>query len=461
MLRRLLVANRGEIAVRIIRAARDLGIETVAVTSAADRRAEHARIADHALCLGPAPANASYLRRDLVLHAAIATGCDAIHPGYGFLAEDTTFAAMVRDEGVCFVGPSPESIAAMGDKARAREVVSAAGLPVVPGTDGPVSTADDVLRFGDRFGYPVLLKAKSGGGGRGMRVVAEAGEVAGLFALARAEAESSFGDGDIYVEKYLPEVRHVEVQVLADAAGHTLHLGERDCSIQRRHQKILEESPSPAVDADLREKMGQVAVAAAKAVDYLGAGTVEFLLDTRTGEFYFIEMNTRIQVEHPITELVTGLDLVGWQLRIASGESLDVRQDDVTFDGHAIEARITAEDARRGFLPAPGTIERFLIPGGPGVRVDTHCHGGTIIPPHYDSLVAKLVTHGRDRRQALARLRRALDECRIDGIASTVEFHRWLLRQPPIVEGSYTTGHLDHMLDAFATSSPEQEGDPR
>ncbi|MDV6247084.1 acetyl-CoA carboxylase biotin carboxylase subunit [Rhodococcus opacus] len=457
-MRRLLVANRGEIAVRIIRAARDLGVETVAVTSQADRHALHARMADRAVCIGPAVAAGSYLRKDLLLHTALETDCDAVHPGYGFLSEDAEFAAMVEREGLVFVGPSADAIAEMGDKARARDVVMSAGIPVVPGSDGPVDNAEAVRDFGSRFGYPLLLKAKAGGGGRGMRVVENDAAAAGLFTLARTEAESSFGDGGIYVEKYLPQVRHVEIQVLADNHGHIVYLGERDCSIQRRHQKILEEAPSPAINDDLRTAMGQAAVAVAKTVRYTGAGTVEFLFDVQTRDFYFIETNTRIQVEHPITEAVAGLDLVAWQLRIADGEHLDLQQSDVELRGHAIEARITAEDATAGFLPRPGTIGQFLVPSGPGVRVDTHCHAGASVPPYYDSLLAKLIVHGRDRGEALRRLQRALHEFHIDGVASTVPFHRWLAEQPAIVAGDYTTAYLDHALVTYRDTIGEPKG---
>jgi len=445
-IRRLLVANRGEIAVRIIRAARDLGIATVAVTSAADRHARHPSLADQAICLGPGPATASYLRAELLLHTAVATGCDAVHPGYGFLSEDADFAARVRAEGLTYVGASAEAIAQMGDKAIARSVVARAGVPVVPGSEGVVADAEEAVALGQEYGFPVLLKARAGGGGKGMRIAQEPAELAAAFVLARQEAVGAFGDGGLYVEKYLQRARHVEVQVLADTHGHTVHLGERDCSIQRRHQKVFEEAPSPIVDARLRSAITGAAVRAAEAVGYHGAGTVEFLVDLNgkpdTDRFYFIEMNTRIQVEHGLTEELTGIDLVTWQLRIAAGQPLDFTQTDIQTRGHAIECRINAEDPAHDFAPSPGTLLGFEPPAGPGVRVDTHCFPGAVVPPYYDSLLAKLVVYGRDRPEALCRARRALAEFHVEGLASTVALHRWLLDQPGIVEGDYTTESL-------------------
>jgi acetyl-CoA carboxylase, biotin carboxylase subunit len=440
VIRRVLVANRGEIAVRIIRAARDLGIEAVAVYSAADRGARHVTLADRALCLGPGPAPASYLRPDLLLHVAEATDCDAVHPGYGFLAEDSSFAARVVDQGHTFVGPPVRAIEQMGDKAVARKVVAGAGVPVVPGSEGVVTDVSEAVRLAASTGYPVLLKARAGGGGKGMRLAHDETELASVFGLARREAAGSFGDDGLYVERYLTRVRHVEVQVLADNHDQVIHLGERDCSLQRRHQKVLEEAPSPALTEDQRTRLCEAAVRTARAVDYTGAGTVEFLLDMDSGQFFFIEMNTRIQVEHPVTEVLTGVDLVAWQLRIAGGERLDL--DGVQARGHALEFRINAEDWQRGYLPSPGTVEVFEPPAGPGVRLDTHCFPGARVPPHYDSLIAKLIVHGADRDEALRRSRRALDEFRVEGVATTIGLHRTLLDRPEVVAGTYTTSYL-------------------
>ncbi len=442
MIRRLLVANRGEIAVRVIRAARDLGIGTVAVFSAADRGGRHAGLADQAVCLGPAPAADSYLRQDLLLHVASATGCDAVHPGYGFLSENAGFAAAVTGEGLTFVGPPAAAITLMGDKAAAREAAARVGVPVVPGSDGALGSVADARRVAAGCGYPVLLKASAGGGGKGMRVARTPEELDDAFPLARQEASSAFGDDGIYVEKYLERVRHVEVQVLADAHGHVTHLGERDCSLQRRHQKVLEEAPSPVLDAAQRTELTSMAVRVAESAGYVGAGTVEFVYDLDGGGFHFIEMNTRIQVEHPVTEAITGVDLVGWQLRIAGGERLELGAGHAEPVGHAMEFRINAEDWKNGFVPAPGTLRRFDLPGGPGVRVDTHCFPGAVVPPHYDSLLGKLVVWGQDRDEAIRRSRRALAEFRAEGVATTIGLHRWLLEQPEVLEATYTTRYL-------------------
>jgi acetyl-CoA carboxylase biotin carboxylase subunit len=443
-MRRLLVANRGEIAVRILRAARDVGVPTVAVYSAADQGALHTDLADRAVCLGPAPAAASYLRQDLLLHVAEATGCDAVHPGYGFLSENPAFAAAVEEAGLTFVGPSAESIALMGDKAMARKAVAKVGVPVVPGSPDAVSGVAEAARAADECGYPVLLKAKAGGGGKGMRVAEDEARLREGFALARQEAASAFGDDGVYIEKYLPRVRHVEVQVLADRHGRTIHLGERDCSLQRRHQKVVEEAPSTALSDEQRRELFDFAVRAAESVGYVGAGTVEFVLDMDSGSVYFIEMNTRIQVEHPLTELLTGVDLVAWQLRIAAGEPLTV--DPVPPRGHAVEFRVNAEDWQRGFLPTPGTLTAFEPPTGPGIRVDTHCRAGSVISPHYDSLLGKLIVHGADRDEALARARRALREFRVDGVPTTIGLHQWLLTRPDVLAGTYTTRYLMEAL---------------
>lgn len=444
MIKRLLIANRGEIAVRVIRAARDLGIETVAIFSAADAEARHASLADRAVCVGPAPATESYLREDLVLHVAGATGCDAVHPGYGFLAESARFATRVAEEGLVFVGPPARAIEEMGNKAVARTVVEGAGVSAVPGSAAVVSDLDEAVQLADQLGYPVLAKASAGGGGRGMRVVRDATELKAAVPLAQQEAASAFGDDSVYIEKYLPRVRHVEVQILADRAGNTLSLGERDCSLQRRHQKMLEEAPSPVLGPEQRRAMSAAAVDVARAVGYIGAGTVESLFDLDSEAFYFIEMNTRIQVEHPVTEMLTSMDLVAWQLRIAAGEQLPAAPPDIR--GHAVECRITAEDWKRDFVPGPGTMSAFTPPAGPGVRLDTHSFPGVTVPPHYDSLLAKLVVHGENRDEALRRARRALDEFHIEGIPTTVGLHRWLLDQPQIIEGNYTTSYLSEAL---------------
>lgn len=444
MMRRVLVANRGEIAVRIIRAARDLGIDTVAVYSDADRAARHVQMADRAVCLGPAAASASYLRADLLVHVAQATGCDAVHPGYGFLSEDARFAAAVSDAGLTFVGPAPSAIEQMGDKAMARKAVAGVGIAVVPGSRSVVSNAEEAASAAGECGYPALLKARAGGGGKGMRIAGDEAELRSAFPLAGQEAAAAFGDAGIYIERYLLNIRHIEVQVLADQHGNTTHLGERDCTLQRRHQKVLEEAPSPMLDTAQRDHLGALAVRAAEAVGYVGAGTVEFILDMDTGSFHFIEMNTRIQVEHPITEALTGVDLVAWQLRIAAGEPLDFAEPDAR--GHAMEFRINAEDWRAGFAPTPGVLRVFQPPAGPGVRVDTHCFSGAVVSPHYDSLLAKLIVLGQHREQAIQRARRALREFQVAGVETTLGLHRWLLDQPEVVNGTYTTNYLTEAL---------------
>jgi acetyl-CoA carboxylase biotin carboxylase subunit len=443
-LRRVLIANRGEIAVRVARAARDLGIETVAVYSAADRDCRHVDAADRAVCIGPAAAQQSYLRGESLAHVAEATGCDAVHPGYGFLAEDARFAEQVGELGLVWIGPTPDAIRRMGDKAAARAAAIEAEVPVVPGSDGILDDHEEAARFGAQHGYPLLLKASAGGGGKGMRVVGDASELPRAFDMARQEAEGAFGDGRIYVERYLPRVRHVEVQVLGDVHGHVVTLGERDCSVQRRHQKVIEEAPA-SLPAGTREALSRAAGRLARSVRYRNAGTVEFLVDADSGEFYFIEMNTRIQVEHPVTEEITGTDLVAWQLRLAAGESVD-ELDDVAIQGHALEFRITAEEPGRDFAPSPGRITALRFPGGPGVRCDSHIVAGYQVPPYYDSLLAKLIVWGRDRDEAIRRSRRALREFHVEGVASTVGFHRWLLEQPEFVVGTHTTGYLTDLM---------------
>ena len=438
---KVLIANRGEIAVRAIRACRELGLATVAVHSTADEGALHVRQADEAVCIGPPHARQSYLNVEAILEAARRTGVDAVYPGYGFLAENAAFAAACRDENLVFVGPSPEAIEAMGDKARARQVAAAAGVPTIPGTDGKASL-EEALEAAAEIGYPVLVKAAAGGGGRGIRAARDETELAGVIARAAAEAGAAFGDDGVYLEKLLVGARHVEVQVLGDSQGNLVHLFERECSLQRRRQKLLEEAPSPALDAATREAMAGAALRLARAARYENAGTVEFLLD-RDGAFSFIEMNTRIQVEHPVTELVTGVDLVREQLSIAGGAPVSVRQDELVLSGAAIEVRINAEDPERDFLPSPGEITALELPRGPGVRVDTAAYAGYTVPPFYDSLIAKLCCHGRDRAEALERTRRALEEFSIEGIHTTVPFHRELLDDDAVQAGEYDVEYLE------------------
>ncbi|HMA31587.1 MAG TPA: acetyl-CoA carboxylase biotin carboxylase subunit [Casimicrobiaceae bacterium] len=444
-MRRLLVANRGEIAVRIVRACRELGIETVQVYSDADRDSLAVRLADRAVCIGPAHSRRSYLNGEFIVSAALTQGADAIHPGYGFLSENAEFAESCEAAGITFVGPPADAIRKMGDKAMARRMAEEAGVPVTPGSPGIVADAEAARAIATRLGFPVLIKAVAGGGGRGMRVVRRSGDVAAQFAEAAREAAAAFGDGSLYVEKYLEHVRHVEIQVLAD--GETvLHLGERDCSIQRRNQKLLEESPSPALDATARERIGDAAVRVCRHVGYRSAGTIECIVDAASGEFYFMEMNTRVQVEHPVTEMVTGVDIVKAQLRIAAGEPLALLQKDIRLQGHALECRINAEDPDRGFAPCPGRIGQLHLPGGPGIRVDSHVYGGYTIPPYYDSLVAKVIAWGRDREESIARMRRALGEIRIEGVATTIGFHERLLRDPRFVHGDVHTRFVEDVF---------------
>ena len=444
-MQKVLIANRGEIALRVIRACRELDLRTVAVFSTADQDALHVRRADEAVCIGPPHARESYLNVEAMLQAARQSGADAVHPGYGFLAENADFAAACRDEGLVFVGPSPEAIEAMGDKVAARRLAARAGAPTIPGTEGTTSI-DEALEVAGEIGYPVLIKAAAGGGGRGIRAARAEEELAELLAQAAMEADAAFGDGSLYLEKMLVDARHVEVQVLGDAHGNLIHLFERECSLQRRRQKLFEESPSPALDADTRNAMTGAALGIAAAVGYENAGTIEFLLD-RDGGFYFIEMNTRIQVEHPVTELVTGIDIVKEQLRVARGEPLSVRQDEVAVAGAAIEVRINAEDPVRDFLPSPGEITTLELPGGPGVRVDTAAYAGYHVPPFYDSLVAKLICSGRDRAEAIARTRRALEEFMVEGIRTTIPFHLELLADPAVEAGDYHVEFLERRAE--------------
>ncbi len=447
-----MIANRGEIAVRVIRAAKDLGISTIAVYSEADRDSLHVALADEAVCVGPPSPGRSYLKIHSILAAALAKDVDAIHPGYGFLSENASFAEACEQKGVCFVGPSAESIRLAGDKVNARKTVAHAKVPVVPGSDGAVADREAAERLAWSIGFPLLLKAKAGGGGRGMRVVRSLAELKTAWGEASGEATSAFGDGALYLERYLEDVRHIEVQIMADRFGRTIALGERDCSIQRRHQKLLEEAPSPALDSSLRMHICRAAVRAAEAVKYRGAGTVEFLFDVKTKEFFFIEMNARIQVEHPVTEALTGVDLVAEQLRIACGLPLSLPDSPVELRGHAIECRINAEDAERNFMPVPGRLNVFRAPGGPGVRLDTHCYEGYSFPPNYDSLMAKLVVHGVSRTDAIRRMRRALSEFRIEGLPTTIPFHLQLLAHPDFVAGNVSTSFVDGMIAALHES---------
>ena len=459
MFKKVLVANRGEIAVRIIRACRELGIGTVAVFSEADRHALHVRYADEAYLLGPAPSRESYLRADKLFEIAKKSDADAIHPGYGFLAEREDFAAKCGDLGITFIGPKPSSIAAMGDKGKARTTVVKAGIPIVPGTEDVGNmTDDDLLRIAPTIGFPLLIKATAGGGGKGMREVKRLEDMPALLASARREAESSFGDGNVYLEKLIEGARHIEFQILADSFGSVIHLGERECSIQRRHQKLLEESPSIFLDDDLRRKMGSIAVKSAQAVDYINAGTIEFLVD-KDRNFYFLEMNTRLQVEHPVTEMVTGVDIVAEQIRIARGRQLSYTQDQIKFNGHSIECRINAEDPFNGFMPSTGRITHSLLPTGPGVRVDTGVYPGFEITPYYDPMIAKLIVWGETRAQAILRMRRALEEYRIVGVRTNIPFHQTLMDSHRFMGGQVDTRFveerfsMDDALEARAANA--------
>jgi acetyl-CoA carboxylase biotin carboxylase subunit len=446
MFNKILIANRGEIAVRIIAACRDLGVATVAVHSEADRDSLHVALADQSVCIGPAQSDGSYLNQTSVISAAEITGAEAIHPGYGFLAENAVFAEVTRESGITFIGPTPDAIRLMGNKAEARKTMAAAGVPVVPGSDGPLSDLPAALEVADEIGYPVILKASSGGGGRGMRLAFSPDELRAGYDTARNEADKAFGDPTVYLEKYLERPRHIEFQVLADGNGRVIHLGERECSIQRRHQKILEEAPSVALTPELRDEMGRAAVAAARAAKYLNAGTVEFLL-AETGEFYFMEMNTRIQVEHPVTELVAGVDLLREQLVIANGQPMTIpKRRQVRARGHAIEFRINAEDPVT-FAPSPGRIDHLVLPGGPGVRVDTHIYCGYEIPPYYDSLIAKLLVFGADREEAIMRGRRALEMFVVEGISTSVPLHLRILEDRDFRAGRLSTSFMDRLLN--------------
>lgn len=434
MYRKLLIANRGEIAVRIIRACREMGIASVAVCSTADREALHAQLADECICIGPPAPGESYLAAEQILSAAVVSGAEAVHPGFGFLSENARFARMCGQCGIDFVGPSPESIEQMGDKARARQTMMEAGVPVIPGTRDALETLEEVREAAEAVGYPIIIKAAAGGGGRGMRVAAGPEELIPQFEVARREAEQAFGDGRMYLERYLADARHVEVQILGDKQGGVIHLGERDCSIQRRHQKMIEEAPACFLKEETRKKLGETAVRAARAAGYYSAGTVEFLVDDKE-QFYFMEMNTRIQVEHPVTEMVTGLDLIRQMIRISAGESLGLSQEEVRLWGHAIECRITAEDPDRGFLPTPGQVKNLHLPGGNGVRVDTALYNGCTVPPYYDSMLAKIIVRGETRQEAIGKLRSALGELVIEGFPTNREFLYDLTGSPLFLRG--------------------------
>lgn len=445
MFKKILIANRGEIALRIIRACHEMGIQTVVVHSTADANAMAVRLADESVCIGPPAARDSYLNIPAILSAASLTGADAIHPGYGFLSENEQFAQMVEEHGFAFIGPTSNHISIMGDKVSAKQTVQKLGLPVVPGSDGAVANAQAGLKVAKDMGFPVLIKAASGGGGKGIQVVQQASEFEELFNRARAEAKANFGDDTVYIEKYLQRPRHIEIQVFGDTHGGAIHLGERDCSIQRRRQKLIEEGPSPIIDAKARDKIGTLAADTIRKLGYRGAGTIEFLYEE--GKFYFMEMNTRIQVEHPVTEMITGIDLIAEQIRIAAGQKLTLNKESIKFRGHAIEIRINAEDPQT-FIPSPGKITQFHAPGGLGVRFDSAIYTGYSIPPHYDSMVGKLIVHGRTREECINRLRRAIRETVIDGIKTTLPLHDWILQQPDFLSGNYTINWLEEQLKA-------------
>ncbi|MBI4697925.1 MAG: acetyl-CoA carboxylase biotin carboxylase subunit [Nitrospirae bacterium] len=445
LFRKLLIANRSEIAVRIIRACKELGIKTVAVYSAADKEALHVMLADESICIGPASSSQSYLNIPAIISAAEITDAEAVHPGYGFLAENPHFAEACMTSGITFVGPTTETIRLGGDKAKARQIMKRKGIPVVPGSDGPILDEEAALKIIKKIGVPVIIKASSGGGGKGMRIVNDEKDLNQAYHMAQREALASFGSGELYIEKFIPEMRHVEVQILADHKGNVVHLGERDCSIQRRHQKLIEESPYILATPQFRKKIGELAVKAAKAMRYRNAGTVEFIVES-SGDIYFMEINTRIQVEHPVTEMITGVDLIKEQIKIASGEPLSFRQQDIKFSGHSMECRINAEDPDR-FIPCPGRLTMFIPPGGPGIRVDTAAYCGWVIPPHYDSLIAKLISYGKDRQEAVVRMRRALSEFKIEGIRTTIPFFMKVLEDPDFLSGNFNTNFIDKNIN--------------
>lgn len=442
MFKKILIANRGEIALRVIRACREMGIRTVAVYSEADANSLHRRLADEDVCIGPGPSRDSYLNVSRIMSAAEITDADAIHPGYGFLAENAEFAELCAKCRIKFIGPSPEVIARMGDKSEAKKSMRKANVPVTPGSEGLISDIDEATRLAEEIGYPVIVKAAAGGGGRGMRVAHTQIALSTALATAQAEAEKAFGNAGVYIEKYIENPKHVEVQILADEHGNVIHLGERDCSVQRRHQKLIEESPCPVMDEKSRKKLGEAAVRAAKAVGYANAGTIEFLMD-KDKNFYFMEMNTRIQVEHPVTEQVTDIDLVREQIRVAAGEKLGITQDDVKLKGHSIECRINAEDPAKNFMPSPGQVKTYHVPGGPGVRIDSHVYEEYVIPPFYDSMIAKLIVTAASREEAIRRMERALAEFVIEGVATTIPFHQKVMRSEEFRKGDFGTGFVE------------------
>ena len=444
---KILIANRGEIALRILHSCQELGIATVAVHSTTDRQSLHVQLADESVCIGPAPSTQSYLNIPNIIAAALTRNATAIHPGYGFLAENARFAEICADHQLTFIGPTPEGIRAMGDKSTAKKTMQKAGIPTIPGSWGLLNTEKEARVLAQEIGYPVIIKATAGGGGKGMRLVKEDGEFSRLFQAAQGEAEAAFGNAGVYLEKFIERPRHIEFQILADSHGNVIHLGERDCSLQRRHQKLLEEAPSPFLTPQLRAKMGEAAVQAVQSIDYVGAGTVEFLVDGQ-GNFYFMEMNTRIQVEHPVTEMIAGLDLIAEQIRIAQGDPLPITQEDVSLKGHAIECRINAEDPNHNFRPHPGKISGYLPPGGPGVRMDSHVYTDYEVPPYYDSLIGKLIVWGPDRETAIKRMRRALRECAITGVPTTISFHQKFLDNSAFLAGEVYTNFIEeHLLN--------------
>ncbi len=444
LFKKILIANRGEIALRIIRACKELGIKTVAVYSDIDKESLHVRLADESVCIGPANANQSYLNIPAILSAAEITDSDAIHPGYGFLSENHHFAEACITSGITFIGPTPENIRLGGDKAKARQMMKRKGVPVVPGSDGPITTEEIVIKTAKRIGFPIVIKASAGGGGHGIKIVKEEKDLEQAFYMAQREALTAFGNSELYLEEYIPEMRHIEVQIMADNKGNIIHLGERDCSIQRRHQKLIEESPSPISSTEkFKKRIGELGVKAARAIKYRNVGTVEFIVDTK-GNIYFIEMNTRIQVEHPVTEAVTGIDIVKEQIKLAAGLPLEYKQSHIRPSGHAIECRINAEDPER-FIPSPGKITFLSLPGGPGIRVDAAIYSGYVIPSHYDSLIAKLIAHGKDRLEAIMKMRRALDEFIIDGVNTTIPFHKKVFSNPDFIGGAFNTSFLEKM----------------
>jgi acetyl-CoA carboxylase biotin carboxylase subunit len=455
LFKKILIANRGEIALRIIRACKELGIKTVAVYSEADKESLHVKLADEAVCIGPANPQQSYLNIPAILSAAEITDSEAIHPGYGFLSENPHFAEACITSGITFIGPTPENIRIGGDKAKARAILKRKGIPVVPGSDGPINSEELAEKVVKKIGFPVIIKASAGGGGKGMRIVKDESEFQQAFHMAQREAFAAFGNGELYIEKYISNTRHIEVQILADSKGQVIHLGERECSIQRRHQKLLEEAPSPAMTEKQRKKIGELAVRAAKAIKYRNAGTFEFIIDEE-GNIYFIEINTRIQVEHPVTELVTGIDIVKEQIKIAAGYELGLKQADVKLKGWAIECRINAEDPEK-FIPSPGRIAFLSLPGGPGVRVDTAIYPGYTVPPYYDSMIAKLIVYGKDRQEAIKRMARAIDEFIIEGVKTTIPFHKKLLSNPKFIEGQYTTSLVDEMTNSISEPPSKKE----